>query len=472
MATAATFAMGSPYIGAAIVTGLGISLNYISSWLPDNEPIKDIKADDAESSVKKNSRPPHSGPPPTTSPPPSIDKPIDLYTQFQLDIKNYEEIKLAPDRSFIRAFYYIRNLEDPTVEQLQTFVETNLIAPIGRLPQEHPDRVNFVMHFSKNFGKVPYINFSIIRDALTKAFYLDDESLFTIEDLLKVAKVSSNMRAFLQTNDLTISTLLEAIEKILPYDGNFYKKPSSDETNFSLSEHISNKDKQPTLQLFKNLWVKMKDRKSIIEKIEECLKVSCETLVANSKNTPDQGGGYQQSNRDYNTFIKGLLDVQSSEINFSKRCGVGDVLALGTQPNICVTFLKANRSPYNYGCKKQNKIYKDDYIIYKYENNHCVLLIPKKLVVAQPKIPPLPNTGTSANPSILKGKTAEVKTAEKGKRQQEVKTEQVSNNCVEYETELFIKGGTRKRRKRKHKVVTKRRQGRNRKSRRKGTRRI
>jgi hypothetical protein len=467
-------------------------------YLQDNEPVANITVDDAAmyfpppGVVKKTSGPPGdvkkpSGSPPTTSPPPSgplPDKPIDL-SQYKLNISDYEVIKLKSDRSFIRAFYYIRNKEDPTDEKLQTFVDTNLIAPIKSLDEADPERVNFVMHFSHNFGKDPYISFSTIRDALTKAL-VPDAGVFTIKDLLDVAKVSSSMRYFLQTNEANITTFLKVVKKILPEDGSFYKKPSSEETNFIILDKKSTNDKT-SLPLFQSLWVKMKDRPSLIQSIEKSLKDASTSLVANSKNK--KGEGYQLSNREYNTFIKNLRNSQTSEINFSKRCGIGDILALSTKPELCVTFLKANKDPYNYGCENRNKIYKDKYIIYKYENNHCVLLKPKALTESKtlPQPPPTPVVSILKKKDKQKGKTpvAEVKASVAEVKASvvevaevkpvKVKPVEVNNNCDEYEKDLFLIGGTRKHRKRKHKVVTKRRRGSNRKSRRsrrKGTRRI
>jgi hypothetical protein len=289
-----------------------------------------------------------------------------------------------------------------------------------------------------------------------------DEGVFTTEDLLKVASVSDGMKAVLQTNKQKISVFLEVVEKILKDNGDFYEKLSDNDQSQLINLFKERKD-TTTLPLFQTLLGKMEDRPSLIQSIKESLEYASKSLVANSKR--DRGKGYLKSNKDYNTFIEGLREVKTTEINFSKRCGIGDVLAEDTQPIKCVTFLKATKAPYNYGCEIRNKTYKDKYIIYKYDNtNNCVLLKPKTLTEAQP--PALfPSTSTDANSgkSTLKyGTKSEVKPAQ-----------QKSNNCDRYETELFTKGGTRKRRKkRNHKVVTKRRQGHNRKSRRKGTRRI
>lgn len=456
-------------------TGLGVlastvvakyAVHLFGNYLFDKEPVEDIKADDAAGRIV---------PPPLTSPPPRgpfPDKPINL-SEFKLDIINYDVIKLKPDRSFIRAFYYIRNKEDPTEEQLRTFIDTDLIRPIGELKEENPKRVNFVMHFSGNFEKEPYINFSTIREALTKALVLD-ERVFTIEDLLKVANVSTIMRQFLDTTEESIDTFFETVQPILIADGNFYKKPYNDTTNYAILEKIRKKKDTTTLPLFKNLWVKMKDRESIILKIKECLKDSSESLVANGKKTSDKGGGYLQSNREYNKFIENLRNAQTSEINFSKRCGIGNVLAEDTQPKKCVTFLKADKHPYNYGCDIVNKIYKDNYIIYKYDDdtNHCVLLKPKALAesktLADPSKSQPPTPVSILKKDKKKGKTpvAEVKAPVAEVKKEPVKV----NNCDKYETELFSKGGTRKHRKKKQKRVTKRR--RRSKSRRKGTKRI
>ena len=111
----------------------------------DKEPVTAVKEDDADMVIppQGDAKKP-SGPPLISS---SQDKLINLSSYRGLDISDYDVIKLKSDRSFIRAFYYIRNGKDPTPEQLQTFVDTNLVTPIRNLQQEDPVRVKFVILF-------------------------------------------------------------------------------------------------------------------------------------------------------------------------------------------------------------------------------------------------------------------------------------------------------------------------------------
>jgi hypothetical protein len=359
------------------------------------------------------------------------------------DIKNYRIQDLKTDRSFIRAFYFIRFKENPTDEQLNTFVQTDVIDTFNSYAIDSVKRVFSVMHYSLKNELAPYITFCKIR---TNAFKITGNKLITIEDLLNVSQISDNMLRRLNTKELNVSRLLEIIKKIQKKNEAFLTLDVSKQQKLMDHYAVISTTDQPdnsALQLFKTLSGLISDKKTLRDILIECLKDECKNLSQNED--------HKTNDASYKVFIKTLSNSETiGEVNFPYRCGVGDLLA-EAKTKVCVTYIKGGEEQHhNYGCNDRNLVYPNNYIIYMYKkDHHCVLLIPNSIVSALNKEKPS-SSPTSGAP---KTKTKAASTT-------------IQNPCEEHD-KLFLEGGTRKHRKRKQKRETK-----NRKSQRKGTRRI
>jgi hypothetical protein len=399
--------------------------------LPDNTPFIQQDENDNKMLEEPAKSPSIPNPPSASSsgssvPPPAQSNKIDL-TQYNLDISNYTRIDLKADRSFIRAFYYIRNKSDATNEQLKAFVETNLVAPIAALKKNDPKRVNSVMHFVVKRGKAPYEAFFSIKEADSKLKY----GGFTVKHLLDVARFSDSFLSFLETNEGNLNKLREVIGIVLKKNSGFYTRNPAEQIE------LIKRYNQKLLPLFQVLLSKMANKNTLKENVQKSLQEECDNLNA------DKDSEYNQHNKRYNEFINSLKEPSSPEVGFSDRCGVGDALASFTNPVICVTYIQEGEKQYNFGCPDRFQLNTNNYIIYMRKNNHCELLIPKSLT---PPNPVTPSAAKTVTPQVGKpGLQAAVKSKEEP--------------CKKYEDEYFLKGGTRKRKRRKDIPKKSRRKG-------------
>ena len=350
---------------------------------------------------------------------------INLGSYGNLDINNYTRQDFKPDRSFIRAFYYIRNNRDATDEELKDFVETNLVAKIAALKKEDPIRVFHVMNYVAKADIAPYLAFSHIKEASSKSLF----GGFTIKELLDVAKYSDSFLIFLGIDEANLNKLQAVINKILKKNAAFYTLNPEEQIKFIKQYSTDN----TILPLFQSLLTKIQDKETIMAEVQKSLQKECNNLLVN-KSTDS----YTENNRKYNEFIQSLSLRSSPEVSFSDRCGVGDVLASFTQPVICVTYIQAGEKQYNFGCKDRIELSPNNYIIYMHKrNNHCELLIPKSKLKESSK----PVT-SPASKSASVGPTAKKE-----------------DPCKKYEENYFLKGGTRKRCGRKYIPKKSRRKG-------------
>ena len=406
-------------IGFAALGGLRYYL------LPDDTPFKKQDENDNKMLEEPAKSPSIPNPPSVSSsgssvPPPAQSNKIDL-TQYKLDISNYTRIDLNADRSFIRAFYYIRNKSDATNEQLKAFVETNLVAPISALNKNDPKRINSVMHFVVKRGKAPYEAFFSIKEADSKLKY----GGFTVKELLEVASFSDSFLSFLGTNDVNLDRLRQQISTVLKKNSGFYTRDPAGQIE------LIKRYNQKLLPLFQLLLTKMKNKDTLKENVQKSLQEECDNLKANKYSE------YNEHNKRYNEFINSLKEPSSPEVAFSDRCGVGDALASFTNPVICVTYIQEGEKQYNFGCKDRFQLDPNNYIIYMRKNNHCELLIPKSLTPPPVPKPVTPSSAKTVTPSAV------------GKPGQQAAVKPKEDPCKKYEDEYFLKGGTRKRKRRK-----------------------
>jgi hypothetical protein len=342
------------------------------------------------------------------------------------DIKNYHTQELNADRSFIRAFYFIRLKKEPTDEQLNTFVQTDIIKTFKSYEVDNVQRIFNVMHYCGKYEQAPYITFCKIR---TEVFKVIDKKLITIKDLLNVSQISDKMLRRLTTTQPKVTVFLSLIEKIRKRNEAFLTLPVKEQQEL-MDQYAVISNGQPdtdTLDLFKTLSSLISNKQKLYEILVECLKDECKNLSVNSE--------HNKNNSLYRKFIDSLANNKTKgEVNFPYRCGVGDLLA-EAKTKVCVTYIKGEeKQHHNYGCDDRNLVYPNNYIIYMYNNNHhCVLLIPNNL----------PKTTT----------TTGVNSAQKAKSF--VSPLVPTDACKKYEEEYFSKGGTRKHRKRKQKRGTK-----------------
>lgn len=440
-----------PYVEPAVslgVWGSAAAAAYaISFWQPDNTPAPLQTKDDKKITIQP--------PPVVSNNQPSVPvvkqkNKIDLPPA--LDLTKYRSQDLKPDRSFIRAFYFIRNKEDPTDEQLNTFVETDIITCFLDYPLEKMNRIFYVMHFAGKYETAPYINFCKIREAGLKS--LDKNSKVTIKDLLNAADASDTLIRKLETTIDNIGTFSKVItEKILPRNSSFFTDTATKQQDL-IKQHAPNNSK--VLELFKRLSALTGDKTKLYEILEDCLKDECKNLTV-------KGSTHMKNDVRYRNFIKTLSNSETKgEVDFPFRCGIGDMLAnTKTKGNVCVTHIKEEekdkKAHLNYACDDRNSLDPNRYIIYEYKDHHCVLLTPNSIVSAPNKVNPTEEPIASQKLSSSSPTSGAPKTKA---------ASTIQNPCVEHD-KLFLRGGTRKHRKRKQKRKTK-----SRKSRRKGTRRI
>jgi len=349
--------------------------------------------------------------------------------RYKLDISNYTRQDLKADRSFIRAFYYIRNNRDATDEELKDFVETNLVKPIAALEKNDWRRVYNVMHYVAKPNKDPYVAFFHIKEAFSKLLY----GGFTVKELLDVANFSDSFLIFLGTSEANLNKFRGVVDKILVKNKNFYDKTPDDQLPL-VGKYVDMKRDTTTVPLFQNLLSKMKQKETLMASVKKSLQEECDNLLKS-----EDSDSYRNHNKRYNDFIQSLSEPSSPEVAFTDRCGVGDVLASFTDPVICVTYIQANQKQYNFGCKDRFQTNPDNYVIYMHENHHCELLIPKSKPKSNSQAPP-------KTPSVSKpGVQAAVKPKE--------------DSCKKYEDDYFLKGGTRKRKRRKYIPKKSRRKG-------------
>jgi hypothetical protein len=373
------------------------------------------------------------------------------------DIKNYRIQDLKTDRSFIRAFYFIRFKENPTDEQLNTFVQTDVIDTFNSDANDSNRRIFSVMHYLLKNEQAPYITFCKIR---TNAFKVTSNKLITIEDLLNVSQISDNMFRRLNTKELNVSRLLEIIKEIRGKNEAFLTLEVSKQQKLMDQYAVIKTTDQPdnsALELFKTLSTLIRDKKMLRDILVECLKDECKNLSQNKE--------HKANDLRYKDFIKTLSNNKNKgEVNFPYRCGVGDLLA-EAKTKVCVTYVKGEgeeKQYHNYGCDDRNSVYPNNYIIYMYKDHHCVLLIPKSIkeksialqtLTSPTSVVPKTKIINDASPTSVVPKTKIINDAST-----------IQNPCVKHD-KLFLEGGTRKHRNSKNKFATK-----NRKSQRKGTR--
>ena len=440
--------IAASYVPAVSLGAWGAAAYAITFWQPDNTPVNIVDKDD-----KKITEAPPVIPGVKSSVESSVKSSVPVVTKNKidlppgLDLTKYRIQDLNADRSFIRAFYFIRFQKDPSDQQLNTFVKTDIIDTFNSYKIDKIQRIFNVMHYCGKNEKAPYIAFCIIRAA---AFTLMNKTKqITIEDLLKVSQVSDKMFRFLKTTQPNVSRLLEIIKEIKEKNGSFLTLKVDEQQELVDQYALTSTTKQPdnsALQLFQSLSALISDKQKLLDFLVECLKYECKNLTVN-------GSPHMTNDLNYRTFIKSLANNNSKskgEVNFPYRCGVGDMLVdAGT--NVCLTYIKGeDKEHYNYGCDDRNVVYPNNYIIYMHKNHHCVLLIPNK--PAQPKKAFVTSAATATATAT-------------GSKSKVVPT---TDSCKKYEDEYFSKGG----RKRKQKRVTKRRRRSNRKSGRKGTKRI
>lgn len=379
---------------------------------PDDSSSKPSTPKPPDDSSSKSSTPnpsPGASSSGSSVPPPALSDKIDL-KRYNLDISNYTRKDLKADRSFIRAFYYIRNNRDATNEELQEFVKTNLVDKIAKLERNDWRRVYNVMHFVAKPNEQPYVAFFHIKEALSKLLY----GGFTVKELLDVEKYSDSFLTFLGTSEESLKKLREVIGSVLKKNPSFYKRQPLEQVEV-IKRYISKTDKT-SLPLFESLLTKIQDKDTLMASLEKSLQEECDNL-----NVGTSSDSYPENNKRYNQFIQSLMLPSSPEVSFSDRCGVGDVLASFTNPVICVTYISAGEKQYNFGCKDRFQLNPDNYIIYKHKNHHCELLIPKTKSKAPDKTVPV-TPSASVGPAAKK-----------------------EDSCKKYEDEYFLKGGTRKR---------------------------
>lgn len=453
--------VASASVLAASTLASKLLLNYV--FLSDNTPVSVQQKDDKDIEIK---------PPPVTDNNPSGAKPNaakpsvpvvkeQIVLPSGLDLTTYRTQDLKPDRSFIRAFYYIRFQKDPTDEVLESFVETDIIQRFLEYPINNMNRVFYVMHFAGMYEKAPYINFCKIRNAGLKS--LDKNMKVTIEDLLKAAEASDTLIRYLKTTRDNIGVLSNFIkEKILVENAGFFAR-TTDKQLALIQQYGSNNS--IVLELFNSLSTLISE-KGLSNILEECLNDECQNLtVKNSE--------HMKNDTRYKDFIESLKSNNTiPEVNFPFRCGVGDMLANAkTKEQVCVTYIKAEtKEHHNYGCHDRNSVDPTRYIIYEYKNHHCVLLIPKTLApsskVAEAESNPKPSNPVVPSSSNTSKTVPAEEVQNKNNNSPNVSVAPATEPCKKYEDAYFSQGG----RKKKQKRVTKRR--RRSKSRRKGTKRI
>ena len=414
-------------------------------FLPDNTPVDIVQKDNN----KITQLPPviPSGKSSVKSSVPVVTKnKIDLPPS--LDLTTYRIQDLKPDRSFIRAFYFIRFNKDPSDEELKSFVETDIIRRFLNYPTEKMERVFYVMNFADKYEKDPYINFCKIRNAVLKSL----DKTVTFEDVLKAAEASDLLVRYIKTTRPLIIELSNFIKnKILPGNAGFFAFDATKQQ--ALIEQYGSST--VLLQLFNSLSALTSDKKRFTL-LEECLQDEC-------KNLTTKDSQHMTNDTHYKEFIQTLSNNKTKgEVNFPFRCGIGDMLANATtKEKVCVTYIKdENNKHLNYGCDDRNSLHPNRYIIYMDKSHHCVLLIPKTLAPS-PKVAESKPLSSSTSSNTLISTAVEKKKAN-------VSAAPATDTCKKYEDEYFSKGG----RKRKQKHVTKRRQSSNRKGGRKWTKRI
>ena len=417
---------------AASTVASALFLNYV--LLPDNTPVNIVQQD-----AKKITEVPPVVPSAKPGAKPSKEQ-IVLPQGF--DITNYRIQDLKADRSFIRAFYFIRFNKDPPDEELNTFVQTDVIDTFNSYGTDKIQRVFNVMHFCGKNEQAPYLTFCKIR---TEASKMTSKKLITIEDLLNVSQISDNMFRMLKTTTQKVSKLLEIIKEIQKKNGAFLILDVNEQQKLMDQYAVispTNKPDNDSLELFKTLSVLIRDKKTLYDILTECLKDECKNLSQNEE--------HKKNDLRYKDFIKTLSNNKTKrEVNFPYRCGVGDMLA-EAKPKVCVTHIKEEENQHhNYGCDDRNLVYPNNYIIYMDKYHHCVFLIPNSIA-------PAPNKVKLTEPPIAKSPTSGVNPALKTKINA---ASTVQNPCVEHD-KLFLEGGR------------KRTQKRGTKSQRKGTRRI
>ena len=449
--------VASASVLAATTLASKLLLNYV--FLSDNTPVSVQQKDDKDIEIK---------PPPVTDNNPSGAKPSVPVVKEQivlpsgLDLTTYRTQDLKPERSFIRAFYYIRFQKDPTDKELESFVETDIIQRFLKYPIDNMNRVFYVMHFACMYEKAPYINFFKIRNAGLKS--LDKNMKVTIEDLLKAAEASDTLIRYLKTTRDNIGVLSNFIkEKILEKNAGFFAQ-TTDKQLALIQQYGSNNS--IVLELFNSLSTLISE-KGLYNILEECLKDECKNLEVNET--------HKTNDRNYRKFIESLKSNNTiPEVNFPFRCGVGDMLANAkTKEQVCVTYIKAEtKEHHNYGCDNRNSVDPTRYIIYEYKNHHCVLLTPKtvapssKVAESKPSNPVVPSSNNTSKtvPAEVQNKPAEE--VQNNNSPNVSVAPATEEPCKKYEDAYFSQGG----RKKKQKRVTKRR--RRSKSGRKGTKRI
>ena len=291
-----------------------------------------------------------------------------------VNLNDFTKVKFddSDQRSFIHAFYYLLNRGNkaPDNKTLDDFITKYLVKPLTQdMKPDNPLKVRFVMYQSGMYDDTKdttgiFKQYNTVFDAM-KTVATNTQKL-DIFQMLDIISACDNLKLTFQNLD----TLKSNIKQVFTKFQSFARMNENEQTT------IYNKEfprlQQPGKDDFK-LLLKVASTKpqELFSVLERCLEFVSHSLSVQP--------AYIELNTKYDNFINSLITAPDEHAKFSRRNGVGDILAAVLSDNgvKCITFYNSHGTPHTYRCDNKD-VYSGGVIIYKYFGGHCLLLIPKK----------------------------------------------------------------------------------------------
>jgi hypothetical protein len=290
-----------------------------------------------------------------------------------VNLNDFTKVKFddSDQRSFIHAFYYLLNLGNkaPDKKTLDDFITKYLVKPLTKdMKPDNPLKVRFVMYQSGMYDDIKdttgiFKQYNTVFDAM-KTVATNTQKL-DIFQMLDIISACDNLKLTFQNLD----TLKSNIKQVFTKFQSFARMNENEQTT------IYNREFPRLLQPGKDdfkLLLKVASTKpqELFSVLERCLEFVSHSLSVQA--------AYKELNTKYDNFIKSLITAPDEHAKFSRRNGVGDILAAVLSDNgvKCITFYNSHGTPHTYRCDNKD-VYSGGVIMYKYFGGHCLLLIPK-----------------------------------------------------------------------------------------------